>query len=146
MNESVLSNNIDTTNNIEKSGFEDVLTRLFSRIKKVSARKIEPNKYQIYFPIFKYEGGVYEIFLVKENGKFFMSDDGATYQYLDKTFELNEPDVIKNIVATIKHFGCRKHPSSNAFTMECTPFNVHIQMSNFIQTLTMLLNMRIFYN
>ena len=103
------------------------------------------NKFAISFPMYKIEGGNYEIFLVAEAGKFFLSDEGSTYAELDKIFELKEPDVIKNLVAILKQYGCRKAQSSNAFTIECTPQDIHVKLSYLIQAISFMLNMKIFY-
>jgi hypothetical protein len=104
-----------------------------------------PNKFAISFPMYKIDGGIYEIYLVAEDGKFYLSDEGSTYAELDKIFELKEPDVIKNLVAILKQYGCRKHQSGNAFIIECTPQDIHIKMSFLIQAISFMLNMKIFY-
>ena len=120
-------------------GLEEFLGR-YIRVKAVDS-----NKYLIFFPMYKVDGGLYKIFFVVENGKFYLSDEGTTYAELDREFELKEPDVIKNIVAILKRYGCRKHPDSNAFTIECTHEDVHIKLSYLIQALSFMLNMKIFY-
>lgn len=119
------------------------LEEFFQR--KIRIAQAAPNKFAISFPMYKIEGGVYEIFLVAEGGKFYLSDEGTTYAELDKIFELKEPDVIKNLVAILKQYGCRKSTSSNAFTIECTPQDVHVKMSYLIQAISFMLNMKIFY-
>ena len=103
------------------------------------------NKFAISFPMYKIEGGLYEIYLVSDNGKFYLSDEGKTYAELDKIFELKEPDVVKNLVAILKQYGCRKHTSSNAFIVECTPQDIHVKLSFLIQVISFMLNMKIFY-
>ena len=112
---------------------------------KISIKQISPQMCAISFPMYKVEGGIYEIFLITEDDKFYLSDEGATYTTLEKIFELNEPDVIKNLVAILKQYGCRKHQSSNAFTIECTPQDIHVKMSYLIQAISFMLNMKIFY-
>jgi len=99
----------------------------------------------ISFPMYKIEGGLYEIYLVSEDGKLYLSDEGVTYDELDKVFELEEPDVIKNIVTVLKQFGCRKSKTSNAFRIECTLQDIHVKLSYLIQALSLMLNMKIFY-
>ena len=113
--------------------------------KQIRIAQAGPNKFAISFPMYKTDGGVYRIFLVSEAGKFYLSDEGATYAELDKIFELKEPDVIKNLVAILKQYGCRKHQTSNAFIIECTPQDIHIKMSYLIQAVSFMLNMKIFY-
>jgi hypothetical protein len=119
------------------------LEEFFQR--KIRIAQVAPNKFAISFPMYKIEGGVYEIYLVSEGGKFYLSDEGKTYAELDKIFELKEPDVIKNLVAILKQYGCRKHPNSNAFIIETTPQDIHIKYSHLVQALSFMLNMKIFY-
>ena len=119
------------------------LEEFFQR--KIRIAQVAPNKFAISFPMYKIEGGVYEIYLVSEAGKFYLSDEGKTYAELDKIFELKEPDVIKNLVAILKQYGCRKHPNSNAFIIETTPQDIHIKYSHLVQALSFMLNMKIFY-
>jgi hypothetical protein len=113
--------------------------------RKIRIVEAGPTKFAISFPMYKIEGGLYEIYLVAENGKFHLSDEGSTYAELDKIFELKEPDVIKNLVAILKQYGCRKHPNSNAFICECTPQDNHQKLSYLIQAMSFMLNMKIFY-
>jgi hypothetical protein len=113
--------------------------------RKISVTQGAENKLAISFPMYKIEGGLYEIYLVSEDGKFYLSDEGVTYNELDKVFELKEPDVIKNIVTVLKRFGCRKNKTSNAFRIECTPQDIHVKLSYLIQALSFMLNMKIFY-
>ncbi|MDR0462382.1 MAG: DUF1828 domain-containing protein [Christensenellaceae bacterium] len=113
--------------------------------RKIRIVQAGPTKFAISFPMYKIEGGLYEIYLVAESGKFYLSDEGTTYAELDKIFELKEPDVIKNLVAILKQYGCRKHQSSNAFIIECTPQDIHQKLSYLIQAISFMLNMKIFY-
>jgi WD40 repeat protein len=50
----------------------------------------------------------YEFILVHRDGKYFLSDQCRTYEMLDTVFDLNQPDVMKNLVAILKEFGVRK--------------------------------------
>jgi hypothetical protein len=119
------------------------LEEFFQR--KIRVEQAAENKFAISFPMYKSDGGLYEIFLVAEDDKFYLSDEGSTYAELDKIFELGEPDVIKNLVAILKQYGCRKRQDSNAFIIECMPEDVHIKLSFLIQALSFMLNMKIFY-
>jgi len=119
------------------------LEEFFQR--KIKIVQADTNKFAISFPMYKTEGGLYEIYLVSEAGNFYLSDEGTTYDELDKIFELKEPHVIKNLVAILKNYGCRKHKDTNAFTIECTPQDIHVKLSYLIQALSFMLNMKIFY-
>jgi len=94
--------------------------------------------------MYKTNSGLYEIYLiVAKNGTFYLSDEGATLKELDQIFELSEPDVIKNLVAILKQYGCRKE--GNNIVIDCTPKNIHINLSYLIQAISFMLNMKIFY-
>jgi hypothetical protein len=121
------------------------LEEFLQRKIRVIQCQADPNKFAISFPIYKTEGGLYEIYLVAEDGKFYLSDEGTTYEELDKVFELKEPDIIKNLLNILKQYGCRKHESSNAFIIDCTPKDIHVKISFFIQAISFMLNMKIFY-
>ena len=112
---------------------------------KIRIVQVTPNKFAVSFPMYKIDGGVYQIYLLAENGKYFLSDEGSTYAELDKVFELKEPDVIKNLVAILNQYGCQKQKESNAFRIECTAQDIHIKMSYLIQAISFMLNMKIFY-
>ena len=140
----------------ERNELEEVLKALHTM--GVSTGEIEPdkNEYEISLPLHKKidDGSEYETFLVSDNGKFYFTDKGATFKELDKIFELKEPDVIKNLVAIMKHYGCRpkKNPkvdavisSESEVIIDCTPQNVHLKLGHFIQVRSFMLNMKIFY-
>jgi tetratricopeptide (TPR) repeat protein len=112
---------------------------------QIFMKEYSPAKYVITFPMYKIEGGLYDIYLTSKNDKFYLSDEGATYKELDKIFELKEPDVIKNLVAILKQYGCRKQQGTNAFIIDCTLQDINIKMSNLIQAISFMLNMKIFY-
>ena len=112
--------------------------------RRIRVTQSGPNKYAVNFPMYKIDGGMYEIFLVAGgNGTFYLSDEGATIAELDRIFELSEPDVIKNLVAILKQYNCKKVGKN--ITIECTPKDVHIKMSYLIQAISFMLNMKIFY-
>jgi len=124
------------------------LEEFFQR--RIRIAQAAPNKFAISFPMYKIGGGLYEIYLVSEKNEkgenvFYLSDEGATYEELDKIFELKEPQVVKPIAAILRQYGCRKHPSSNAFTIECSPQDIHIKLGYLIQAISFTLNMKIFY-
>ena len=100
-------------------------------------------RFAISFPMYKIEGGLYEVYLVNTGTGYALSDEGSTLEELDKIFELGEPDVIKNLVAILRQYGCKK--VGNAFQIDCTPKDVHIKMSHLIQAISFMLNMKIFY-
>ena len=112
--------------------------------RRIKVTQVNATKYAVNFPMYKIDGGMYEIFLVSSgNNAFYLSDEGATIAELDRIFELSEPDVIKNLVAILKQYGCKKVGKN--ITIECTPKDIHIKMSYLIQAISFMLNMKIFY-
>lgn len=123
-------------------GLEEQLEKFFRD--RVKVGKINNQKYPIAVPMYKTNSGLYEIYLiVAKDGHFYLSDEGATLKELDQIFELSEPDVIKNLVAILKQYGCRK--DGNNIVIDCTPKNIHIHLSYLIQAISFMLNMKIFY-
>ncbi|MCQ2382038.1 MAG: DUF1828 domain-containing protein [Clostridia bacterium] len=111
---------------------------------KVKVGKINAHKYPIAVPMYKTDSGLYEIYLIAtDNGRFYLSDEGATLKELDQIFELSEPDVTKNLIAILKQYSCRKE--GNNIVIDCTPKNIHINLSYLIQAISFMLNMKIFY-
>lgn len=111
---------------------------------KIKVGKINNQKYPIAVPMYKVGSGLYEIYLIVANdGRFYLSDEGATLKELDQIFELSEPDVIKNLVAILKQYGC--HKEGNNIVIDCTPKNIHMNLSYLIQAISFMLNMKIFY-
>ncbi len=122
--------------------FEEQLENFFRE--KVKVGKVTPEKYPIMLPMYKIGGGLYQIYLIASgNGSFYLSDEGATIKELDKIFELSEPDVVKNLVAIIKQYGCRK--DGDKIVIDCTQKDIHINLSYLIQAISFMLNMKIFY-
>ena len=132
----------NTDNNIEnnKGGLKSLEEFLQRKIRIVQAG---PTKFAIFFPMYKIEGGLYETYLVMKEGKFYVSDEGLTYAELDKIFELGEPDVIKNLVAILRQYGCNMEDKK--IITECSAQDIHVKLSYLIQAISFLLNMKIFY-
>jgi hypothetical protein len=112
-------------------------------IDKIKVEKLEQAKYEISLPMYKLEGDPYRIYLIMEDNKYYLSDGGATYAELDKIFELEEPDVIKNLVAILRQYGCKK--IGNCFAIECSSSDIHQKYSFLVQAISFMLNMKIFY-
>jgi hypothetical protein len=113
---------------------------------KIKVGQVTPKKFPIAFPMYKVgkTPALYQLYLIcGEKGNFYISDEGATIAELDTIFELGEPDVIKNLVAILRQYGCRKEGKN--IVIDCTPKDIHIRMSYLIQAISFMLNMRIFY-
>ena len=117
------------------------LEEFFQR--RIRVLDVNSNTCAISFPMYKITGGMYEIYLISKDGNFYLSDEGATIAELDKIFELGEPDVIKNLVAILRQYNCKKIGKN--ITVECTPKDVHIKFSYLVQAISFMLNMKIFY-
>jgi hypothetical protein len=113
---------------------------------KIKVGQMTPKKFPIAFPMYKVgkTPTVYQLYFMSgEKGNFYISDEGATIAELDTIFELGEPDVIKNLVAILHQYGCRKEGKN--IVVDCTPKDIHIKMSYLIQAISFMLNMKIFY-
>ena len=110
---------------------------------ETQVKKITETKFSIQFPMYRIDGELYEIFLIKEDEQFYLSDEGFTYNELDRIFELSEPDVIKNLVAILKRYDCKK--KEKCFIIECSSEDAIIKASHLIQAMSFMLNMMIFY-
>jgi len=64
----------------------------------------------------------YQFALVKEDDKYYITDSGKTYEMLDKVFELNEPDVIKNLTAIMNECGVQQE--GREYIIELSNYNV----------------------
>ena len=117
------------------------LEEFFQR--KIRVVQATPNKFAIFFPMYKLNGGLYELYLVAEDGKFFLSDEGTTMAELDIVFNLDEPNVQKILTVTIKRFGCEM--VGQKIRTECTPQDIHVRLGFLIQAMSFVLNMKIFY-
>lgn len=132
---------VSIDNNEEPMTIENLEAFLQNRIK---VKEVEEGKYAILHTTHKVEDGkLYEIYLIANDGRLYLSDEGATIEELHKIFELGEPDVIKNLVAIIQRYGCKKIGKS--ITIDCTPEDIHIKISYLVQAISFMLNMKIFY-
>ena len=135
----------DNSDNTKENNGETLVRQIeifFQR--KIRVMEINSTKYAISIPMYKIDGGLYEIYLISVgNGIFYLSDEGTTITELDKIFELSEPDVIANLVKILKQYNCKK--SGKNIIIECTPQDIHIKMSYLIQAISFMLNMKIFY-
>ena len=133
--------NVSIDGNEEPMTTENLETFLQNRIK---VKEIEEDKYAILFPMHKVEDGkLYEIFLIANDVSLYLSDEGSTIDELDRLFELSEPDVIKNLVAILKQYGCRKVGKN--IVVDCSPQDIFVKIGFLIQAISFMLNMKIFY-
>jgi len=122
-----------------------ILANFKIRMRSFDSEKEASNKFALNLPLYKIEGGRYEIYLVEDNGKFYLSDEGTTYAELDSIYELSEYDVVRNLKAILAQYNCHRNKPNNAFRVECTPKDVHIKLSYLTQCISFMLNMKIFY-
>jgi len=95
----------------------------------------------------------YDFVLIKKGENIFLSDQGKTLKQLDEIFELSEPDVIKNLVAILKHYGAIKQ--GNEFVIKIDNWNGNINeyenndikqgLLSLFSCVSFMLNMKIFY-
>ena len=132
---------ISVDDNEEPMTIENLEAFLQNRIK---VKEVEEGKYAILHTMHKVEDGkLYEIYLIANDGQLYLSDEGSTIEELDNIFELSEPDVIKNLVAIMQRYGCKK--IGNTITIDCTPEDIHIKIGYLTQAISFMLNMKVFY-
>jgi type IV secretion system protein VirD4 len=106
-----------------------------------------PNKYHD-----KNETG-YEFILVKRGEKILLTDQGRTVKMLDEIFELDKPDVIKNLAAILKDHNVRK--TGQELVLEIFPWSentnekeneeLNIALFKMFSCVSFMDSMRIFY-
>jgi len=106
---------------------------------KIRVSKSNENKYLVSLPIYKADMGIYPIYLIVENDKCYLSDNGDTYTYISKIYDIDQKPVIDMFVRVIKHFGCRKN-KADAFTIECTAEDIHEKYSSLVQCICIIRN------
>jgi len=95
-----------------------------------------------------------EILLVeKDDGGIYLTDQGKTINVLDKIFELGEPDVIKNLVAILRHYNAKKVGKEIIIELTTWRDNPNEEENNELKeavyrlfnSLMFMANMKIFY-
>ena len=113
-------------------------------------------------PLSYFSGEKYKLSLVVDKiGKYYVTDNGETYKYLDSIFELKEYDVVKNLTAiarifekdnlSVVKYGHKE--SENYIRVELknkesdTEFNSEIELAKYtlVSCVSFMDNMRIFY-
>jgi len=107
------------------------------------------------FPVKYVNGTSYEFLLLKRGNKTILTDQGRTYAILDKTFEMSEPDVMKNINAIMKQYDVSTVKDSYEYVLEISSWddnpdedqNVELKEAIFrlYGCITFMDNMKIFY-
>ena len=120
-----------------KNKIEELLKR------KIRVIEEDTNRYSICFPMYKTNGGIYNIWFITESTKSYLTDEGTTYAELDKIFDLTEPDVIENLDAILKQYHCSR--KGNSLFIECNPHDIYLKLSYLIQAISFMLNMKLFY-
>ena len=96
------------TDNEYQQAIKELCSKLFPVIEKEKAEEVRPELFEEKKPIeipLKYQSGDnYKFYIVFKDGVFYLTDKGATYEKLDKVFELKEPDVQKNLSAIAKEY------------------------------------------
>jgi len=100
------------------------------------------------FPI-KYQrtGDGYEFAVIEKDGKFFLSDQGRTYEMLDMVFELKEPDVQKNLHAIMKECGVSWSDNKFLIELHSREDNAELEEAKYklLECVSFMDTMRIFY-
>ena len=96
----------------------------------------------------------FDFVLVKKGDTVFLSDQGKTLEQLDKIFQLDEPDVIKNLVAILRQYNAGKQGDEfvvkidnwNGNTNENENEDLKKGILSLFACVSFMLNMKIFYS
>jgi len=95
----------------------------------------------------------YEFALIQRGEDVLITDQGKTLEYLDKIFELGEPDVIKNLVAILRQYGVKKVGNEFLIKLDSWDGNTNEDENEelrskkyaFFSCISFMVNMKIFY-
>lgn len=91
------------------------------------------------------DGTLIELRVTENEEAYIISDKGFTRQYMDKIFELSEPDVIKNIVAATEYYGVSTKDKQLSVEVGKTEDERNAGFIRMQHCISFLDNMRIFY-
>jgi hypothetical protein len=106
-----------------------------------------------HYPFPHLNGGEYDFVLKRRGDDVFLSDQGKTLVQLDLIFELNEPDVVKNLIAIMNQFEVIKQGNEFIISIKdwsgLSDMNSDEGLKNSLFSLfscvSFMLNMKIFY-
>ena len=86
-----------------------------------------------------------ETFCIQEvDDNLIISDMGCTFKNLDDVFEMSAPDVVKNIIAILKHYGMIKIGNSLIYRLDPRK-GIIPEIMRFVCGIQFLYAMKIFY-
>jgi tetratricopeptide (TPR) repeat protein len=101
-------------------------------------------KVKIVYPLYKPNGGCVVIFLISDAGQFYLTDEGETYKVLDKSYDMSSSDIISTFTPIMKYYGCRKEKKTNAFVIDCDPYDIKEKSSYLVQAINFMLDLTIY--
>ena len=110
-----------------------------------SFNKENENKYNIICPFFRVDGSMLDIYLIKKNNKFYLSDDGYTLTNLNCFVDVDCEDCSNLIKEICAHFNI-KRLADGSFEKEITEENFFIILSQFANFCSEIENLTIFFN
>ena len=103
------------------------------------------NKWNIICPYFKQDGSMFEIYLIKKNDKFYLTDDGYTLTNLNCLVDVDCEDCVNVRHEICEHFSV-KELKDGSFEKEITQENFYVVLSQFVCFCSQVENLVIYFN
>ena len=103
------------------------------------------NKYNIICPYFKVDGSMFEIYLIKKNDKYYLTDDGYTLTNLNCYVDVDCEDCVNIRREICDHFAV-KELKDGSFEKEIAEENFYITLSQFVCFCSQVENLVIYFN
>lgn len=103
------------------------------------------NKWNIISPMFRLDGSMYDIYLVKRNNKYYLTDDGYCLTNLNCLVDVESKDCIEIIKELCALFNV-KELKDGIFEKQVTQENFFIVLSQFASFCSHIENLVIFFN
>ena len=85
------------------------------------------------------------LYITQKNGMFILTDNGRTRAYMNKIFELQENDVIKNIMAAANYYGISTKDKQLSLTIESMDSDFKENFLRMMYCIGFLDTMKVFY-
>ena len=85
------------------------------------------------------------LYITQRNGALILTDNGRTRAYMDKVFELQENDVIKNIMAAANYYGISTKDKQLSLTIESMDSEFKENFLRMVYCIGFLDIMKVFY-
>ena len=103
------------------------------------------NKWNIICPYFRNDGSMFDIYLIKKNNKYYLTDDGYTLTNLNCFVDVECEDCVNVRREICDHFVV-KELKDGSFEKEITEENFYVTLSQFVMFCSQVENLVIYIN